>query len=97
MGEELAGGMTRAIASWNGTAKGLRILAIARLALGLVGPRAAGEAAVRGVVASHMARAIAPRRWALELLRVRLQMVAVRARAARQSGVEMGKGPWISD
>lgn len=85
MGKELAGGVAGAIASWYRAAQWLRVLAIAGLALRLVGPGTAGEAAVRGVVAGHVAGAIASGRGALQFLRVRLQMVAVRTRTARQS------------
>lgn len=58
-----------------------RVLSVPRLALGLVRPGTAGERAVRGVVASDVAGAVAAWSGALELLRVRLQLRAVGARA----------------
>lgn len=78
----------------------LGVLPIPGLALGLVGSWAAGERAVRGVVAGHVPGAVAARRRALELLRVRLQLRAVRARTPRQAAHEQtayNGGEWRRD
>lgn len=60
-------------------------MAVAGLALGLVGPGAAGQAPVGRVVAGDVARAVAARRRTLELLRVSLDLGAIGSRAARQT------------
>lgn len=56
-----------------------RVLAIPWLALRLVGPRAAGQTAMAGVVARHVAASIASWRGTLELLRVRLNLRSITA------------------
>lgn len=56
-----------------------RVLAIPWLALRLVRPRAAGQTAMAGVVARHVAASIASWRGTLELLRVRLNLRSITA------------------
>lgn len=63
----------------------LRVLPIPGLALGLVGPGAARQGSVRGVVPRDVAGAVAAGGRALELLRVRLQLRAVGARTPGQA------------
>lgn len=63
----------------------LGVLSVPGLALGLVGPGAAREGAVRGVVAGDVSGAVAAGGGTLELLRMRLELRAVGARTTGQA------------
>lgn len=60
-------------------------MSIPGLAFGFVGAGASRKRAVGGVVSGDMSRSIAARRGTFELLRMRLKLAAIGARASRQA------------
>lgn len=64
----------------------LRVLSVFRLVLGFVGSGAAGERAVRGVVARHVTRAVAAGRRTLQLLRLVLDARTIGSGTPGQAG-----------